>query len=59
MLQDDNEPIGILLCTEVGQEMAEYATIGVDPNMFISKYQLELPSKEQITDFLRKENVGL
>ena len=59
MLADDNEPIGILMCTEVGHEMAEYATINVDPNLFISQYQLELPSKEQITEFLRKENEGL
>lgn len=56
MLQDDNEPIGILMCTEVGQEMAEYATIGVDPNLLISKYKLELPSQERITEFLRREN---
>lgn len=59
MLADDNEPIGILMCTEVGHEMAEYATINVDPNLFISQYQLELPSKERITEFLRKENEGL
>lgn len=59
MLDDDNEPIGILMCTEVGHEMVEYATINVDPNLFISQYQLELPSKERITEFLRKENEGL
>ena len=59
MLADDNEPIGILLCSEVGQEMAEYTMMGTDTNMFLSKYQLELPSTERITEFLRKENEGL
>lgn len=59
MLTDDNEPIGILLCSEVGQEMAEYTMMGTDTNMFLSKYQLELPSTERITEFLRKENEGL
>lgn len=59
MLVDDNEPIGILLCSEVGQEMAEYTMMGTDANMFLSKYQLELPSTERITEFLRKENEGL
>ena len=39
--------------------MAEYATIGIDPNLIISKYELQLPSKERILDFLRKENEGL
>lgn len=59
MLSDDNDPIGILMCTEVGREMAEYTTIGADPNLFISKYKLELPSTQRIADFLRKENEGL
>lgn len=59
MLADDKDPIGILMCTEVGQEMAEYTTIGVDPNLFVSKYELELPSKDRITEFLRKENESL
>ena len=59
MLVDDNEPIGILLCSEVGQEMAEYTMMGTDANLFLSKYQLELPSTERITEFLRKENEGL
>lgn len=59
MLSDDNDPIGILLCSEVGQEMAEYTMVGADPNLFVSKYHLELPSKEQMLQFLKKENEGL
>lgn len=58
MLSDDNGPIGILLCSEVGQEMAEYTMVGADTNLFLSKYKLELPSTERITEFLRKENEG-
>lgn len=59
MLPEDNEPIGIIMCTEVGKEMAEYTMIGVDPNLFVSKYSLELPSVEKIREFLKKENEGL
>lgn len=59
MLSDDNEPIGILLCSEVGQEMAEYTMMSADANLFLSRYELELPSKEQMTEFLRKENESL
>lgn len=59
MLADDHEPIGILLCSEVGQEMAEYTMMGTDANLFVSNYKLELPSPERITEFLRKENEGL
>ena len=53
---DDNPPIGILLCTEAGREMAEYVSTFIDPSLFISKYALELPPKEKIEAFLRQEN---
>ena len=56
MQPDDNPPIGILMCTEVGQEMAEYITSFTDPQLFISKYQIQLPPKEKITEFLKNEN---
>lgn len=59
MLPDDNPPIGILLCSEVGQKMAEYSLLDLDESVFISKYQLNVPSKERMTEFLRKENEGL
>lgn len=58
MQPDDNPPIGILLCTEVGNEMAEYTMMDTDQNLFVSKYQLSLPEKERITEFLKKENGG-
>lgn len=59
MQPDDNPPIGILLCSEVGQEMAEYSLLDLDESVFISKYQLNVPSKERMAEFLRKENEGL
>lgn len=59
MQPDDNPPIGILLCSAVGQEMAEYSLLDLDESVFISKYQLNVPSKERMTEFLRKENEGL
>lgn len=33
--------------------MVEYATTGIDENMFISKYKLKLPSKEELTKWLK------
>lgn len=59
MQPDDNPPIGILLCSEVGQEMAEYTLLDLDESVFVSKYQLNVPSKERMEEFLRKENEGL
>ncbi len=56
---DDNPPVGILLCTEVGNEMAEYVSTFVDPSLFVTKYELELPPKERIEAFLKKENAAV
>lgn len=43
---DDNPPIGILLCTEKGQTQVEYATAGMDDNLFVQKYLIQLPDKK-------------
>lgn len=56
MRPDDNPPVGILMCSEVGQEMAEYTLLDQDEDVFVSKYELNIPSKERMTEFLRKEN---
>jgi predicted nuclease of restriction endonuclease-like (RecB) superfamily len=50
----DNPPIGLLLCTHKNQALVEYALAGIDNKLFISKYQLELPKKEEIKEFLEK-----
>ena len=55
MQPDDNLPIGILLCTEVGEEQVEYAIAGMDQQLFVSKYLLQLPPKEQLIDWINTE----
>ena len=52
MQPDDNPPIGILLCTEKGDTLVKYATAGLDPNIFVQKYMIELPSEEEIKAFI-------
>ena len=51
------DPVGWLLCTEYGQEMVEYLAPFTDPQLFVARYELQLPSKEKIRDFLMRENV--
>lgn len=53
---DDNPPIGILMCTEVGQEMAEYLATDMDKEVFISKYHLDIPNEQQMRQFLEEQN---
>jgi YhcG PDDEXK nuclease domain len=45
---DDNPPVGILRCTQKDQALAEYALAGMDNQLFVSKYQLHLPAREQL-----------
>lgn len=56
MQPDDNPPIGILLCTEKGDTLVKYATAGLDPNIFVQKYMIELPSEEEIKKFISSSN---
>ena len=56
MQADDNPPVGILLCTAAGEEMMEFVNTFIDPQIFVSKYQLQLPGREKVTEFLKKEN---
>lgn len=58
MQHDDNPPVGILLCTEKGDTLVKYATAGLDPNIFVQKYMIELPTEEEIKDFISKEING-
>ena len=50
----DNEPIGIILCTEKDNVQAEYATAGISNKMFVSKYKSYLPSKEELEREIRR-----
>ena len=55
MSAGDNPPIGILLCTDKNNALAEYALAGMDNQLFVSKYLLELPQKEAMQAFLEKQ----
>lgn len=59
MNEGDNPPIGILLCSGAGKEMVEYASPGIDENVFISTYMLRLPSKETLLQWLIQNNLGM
>ena len=54
MTEGDNPPIGIVLVTEQDKALVHFATSGND-QLFISKYQTYLPTKEQLEGFVIKE----
>lgn len=55
MSEGDNPPVGILLCTDKGSEMVEYALSGMDNQLFVSTYMLHLPDKKKLQEFMLKE----
>ena len=55
MQADDNPTIGILLVTNKNNALVEFATAGIDNQLFVSKYLVELPSKETLESFILKE----
>ena len=54
-LADDNDPVGILLVANKNDALVEYATAGMDQQLFVRKYMLELPDKKQIEQFIKNE----
>ncbi len=54
-VEGDNPPIGILLCTDRDHALVEYALAGMDNALFVSRYQLELPSKEVLAAEIERE----
>jgi hypothetical protein len=52
---DDNPTIGLVLCTEKKDEMAKYLLGDKAKQIFSSKYQLHLPTEEQLTKEIRRE----
>ncbi|MBU0545719.1 MAG: DUF1016 family protein [Gammaproteobacteria bacterium] len=55
MAESDNLPVGILLCTQKDHPLVEYALAGMDNNLFVSKYQLELPKEEEMQKFIEEQ----
>jgi predicted nuclease of restriction endonuclease-like (RecB) superfamily len=53
-MEDDNEPIGIVLARDKDEILVEYATGGISNQLFVSRYQLYLPDVEVLKQELRR-----
>lgn len=47
-MPDDNAPIGIIMSRNKDELLVEYATYGMDSNLFVSKYELYLPNRKEL-----------
>jgi hypothetical protein len=54
MRDGDQPPIGILLCTRKNAELVQYALAGMNNQLFVSRYQVQLPAKEEMAAFLHR-----
>jgi len=55
MTKNDNLPVGILLVTNKNNTLVEYAKGTMDNNLFVSKYLLELPNREDLINIIKDE----
>ena len=56
MSPGDSPPVGLLLCTQKDHALVEYALAAIDNPLFVSKYQVQLPSKEDLERFLDEKS---
>ena len=54
-LPDENDPIGIILCTDKKKTVIEYALGGMNNKIFASKYKLQLPDPEVLKTEIEHE----
>ena len=56
---DDNPTIGIILCTDKSETMVKYSILEESKQIFASKYKMLLPTEEELSDVIAKENTKL
>lgn len=51
----DNDPVGILLVANKDHALVKFATAGMDKNLFVQQYLVQLPNKEQLEKYIDNE----
>lgn len=57
--EGDNPPVGLLLCSGKDATKVEYATGGMDRQLFVSRYLVALPSPEQLRTLIEADRAAL
>jgi predicted nuclease of restriction endonuclease-like (RecB) superfamily len=53
--EGDNPPVGIVLCTDKKSSTVKYATGLLDNQLFVSRYQVELPTVKELKEFIKRD----
>ena len=54
-LPEENDPVGIILCSDKKKTVVEYALGGMNNKIFTSKYRLQLPESDILKDEIEHE----
>jgi len=54
MTAGDQPPVGILLCTRKNEALVEFALGDLSNHLFVSRYAVEMPRKEEMERFLKQ-----
>jgi len=57
--KDDNPTIGIILCTSKDNTVVKYSVLNDNANLFVSKYQLYLPTEAELKAEIEKDILEL
>ena len=52
---DDNPTIGIILCSQKNEAIARYSVLNDKKQLFASKYQLTLPTAEELETYIERQ----
>jgi predicted nuclease of restriction endonuclease-like (RecB) superfamily len=58
-LPEENDPVGLILCTDKKKTVIEYALGGMNNRIFASKYKLQLPDPEILKNEIEHEKQRL
>lgn len=58
-LPDENDPVGLILCTDKKKTVVEYALGGMNNRIFASKYKLQLPNTKVLKAEIEHERQRL
>ena len=55
MTEGDNPPVGLILCADKDDSLVRYATGGMANDLFVSKYQLQLPDQQTLLNLIQED----
>lgn len=55
----DSPPVGLLLCSDKSKTRVEYATAGLDHQLFVFRYLVALPSADQLRELVEADRAAI